>query len=70
MAQLPQERLAIAVNAVAGAEHAIDLAIDYAKTRRIGKTLLGFQNTRFELAECRTEALAVRTLAITASFST
>lgn len=62
MQQLPQERLTIAVTAVASAEHAIDLAIAYAKDRRaFGQDLLGFQNTRFVLAECRTEAFALRT---------
>ncbi|WP_280334793.1 acyl-CoA dehydrogenase family protein [Nocardia wallacei] len=62
MAQLPQERLTIAVSAVASAEHAVDLAVDYAKTRTaFGQHLLDFQNTRFVLAECRTEALALRT---------
>jgi acyl-CoA dehydrogenase len=63
MTQLPQERLAIAVSAVAAAEHAVDLAIAYAKERTaFGKDLLSFQNTRFVLAECRTDALAARTL--------
>ncbi len=63
MQQLPQERLAIAVSAVAAAEHAVELAIAYAKERTaFGKPILAFQNTRFVLAECRTEALAARTL--------
>ena len=63
MTQLPQERLAIAVLAVASAEHAIELATAYAKERTaFGQNLLSFQNTRFVLAECRTEALAARTL--------
>lgn len=62
MAQLSQERLAIAVFAAAKAEHAVDLAVAYAKERKaFGSDLLGFQNTRFVLAECRTEALALRT---------
>lgn len=62
MKQLPQERLAIAVLAVSSAEHAVDLAVAYAKERTaFGSNLLGFQNTRFVLAECRTEALALRT---------
>jgi acyl-CoA dehydrogenase len=62
MNQLPQERLAIAVGAVASAEHAVELAIDYAKQRTaFGENLMAFQNTRFVLAECRTEALALRT---------
>jgi acyl-CoA dehydrogenase len=60
--QLPQERLAIAVLAVAAAEHAVELAVDYAKRRTaFGQQLIAFQNTRFVLAECRTEALALRT---------
>ena len=63
MMQLPQERLAIAVGAVAVAERAVDLTVEYAKDRRaFGRELLEFQNTRFVLAECKTEALAARTL--------
>ncbi len=62
MQQLPQERLSIAVFAAATAEHAVDLAVAYAKERTaFGQELLAFQNTRFVLAECRTEALALRT---------
>lgn len=62
MNQLPQERLSIAVTAIAGTEWAIELAIAYAKERMaFGQNLLSFQNTRFVLAECRTEAYAVRT---------
>lgn len=63
MMQLPQERLAIAVGAVAVAERAVDLTVEYAKNRKaFGRELLKFQNTRFVLAECKTEALAARTL--------
>ena len=63
MQQLPQERLIIAVAAVAAAETAVRLATDYAKEREaFGKPILKFQNLRFELAECKTEALAARTL--------
>lgn len=62
MNQLPQERLCIAVSAVAGSERAIELAIDYAKERvAFGQNLLSFQNTRFVLAECRSEAFSMRT---------
>ena len=44
------------------AEHAVDLATAYAKERTaFGQNLLSFQNTRFVLAECRTEALAAPT---------
>ena len=63
MMQLPQERLVIAVGAVAVAERAVDLTVEYAKDRKaFGRELLKFQNTRFVLAECKTEALAARTL--------
>ena len=63
MQQLGQERLVIAVTAVAAAETAVKLATDYAKEREaFGKPILKFQNLRFELAECKTETLAARTL--------
>ena len=63
MQQLGQERLIIAVTAVAAAETAVKLATDYAKEREaFGKPILKFQNLRFELAECKTETLAARTL--------
>lgn len=62
MAQLPQERLAIAVGAVAAAEYAVELALAYVKEREaFGGTLWDLQNTRFVLAECSTEVLAART---------
>ena len=51
------------MTAVAAAETAVRLATDYAKEREaFGKPILKFQNLRFELAECKTEALASRTL--------
>ncbi len=63
MQQLPQERLIIAVTAVSAAETAVRLATDYAKEREaFGRPILKFQNLRFELAECKTETLAARTL--------
>ncbi|WP_109472786.1 acyl-CoA dehydrogenase family protein [Ornithinimicrobium cavernae] len=62
MQQLPQERLIIAVSAVAWTELVVWLTVDYAKERTaFGRTLLKFQNTRFVLAECATESRAVRT---------
>jgi acyl-CoA dehydrogenase len=55
MNQLPQERLSIAVTAVAAMERVVELTAQYAKERTaFGKELLAFQNTRFELAECAT----------------
>jgi alkylation response protein AidB-like acyl-CoA dehydrogenase len=56
MSELPQERLGIAVTAVAAAQRAFNLALDYSKQRMaFGKPVLEFQNTRFKLAEIRTE---------------
>jgi acyl-CoA dehydrogenase len=61
MQQLPQERLIIAVQAVAGLERAIELTIDYVKGRKaFGQHLIEMQNTRFRLAECATEARIAR----------
>ncbi|WP_104092480.1 acyl-CoA dehydrogenase family protein [Arthrobacter sp. GMC3] len=63
MEQLPRERLIIAVSAVAMAEAAVVEAIKYARERTaFGKPILDFQNTRFVLAECKTQVLAARTL--------
>lgn len=57
MEQLPYERLTVGVGAVAVTEQAVALTTQYVKERKaFGKTLLEFQNTRFKLAECKTEA--------------
>jgi acyl-CoA dehydrogenase len=57
MEQLPYERLSVAVSAVAGAEEAVRLTTQYVKDRIVfGKPLIDFQNTRFKLAECKTQA--------------
>ena len=62
MLQLPQERLAIAVGAVASAELAYELTLAYTKERTaFGKPIGVFQNTRFTLAEVGTDILAART---------
>jgi acyl-CoA dehydrogenase len=56
MSSLPRERLGIAVQGVAAAQRAFDLALAYARERQaFGKRILDFQNTRFSLAEIRTE---------------
>jgi len=58
MEQLPQERLLIAVQALAAAETALETTIDYVKQRKaFGKAVLDFQNTRFVLAEAKTELM-------------
>ena len=56
MDQLRYERLSIAVSAVAAAEKAVDITTRYVKERKaFGKPLIDLQNTRFKLAECKTE---------------
>jgi len=56
MSNLAQERLSIAAYAVAGAEHALGLTVDYCTSRRaFGKTIADLQATRFTIAELRTE---------------
>ncbi|RJQ81142.1 acyl-CoA dehydrogenase family protein [Amycolatopsis panacis] len=61
MRQLPQERLIIAITAVAGLEAAVNLTIDYTKERTaFGRPIFGFQNTKFKLAEAATEAVVSR----------
>jgi acyl-CoA dehydrogenase len=61
MHELPQERLVIAVGAVAAMERALALTLDYVRQRKaFGKTVADFQNSQFALAECRTEIAAAR----------
>jgi acyl-CoA dehydrogenase len=56
MQQLPQERLIIAVSAVAAMEAAVEQTIAYTKERTaFGREIFKFQNTKFTLAECATE---------------
>lgn len=61
MQQLPQERLIIAVGAVASMERAVELTVDYTKERKaFGQPIIEFQNTAFKLAERKTEAMIAR----------
>jgi acyl-CoA dehydrogenase len=61
MLQLPQERLIIAIGAVASMERAVRLTADYAKERKaFGQPIIDFQNTAFKLAERKTEAMIAR----------
>ena len=61
MQQLPQERLIIAVGAVAGIEKTLQVTSEYVKERKaFGKRILDFQNTQFKLAERYTEARIAR----------
>ncbi|TMR23205.1 acyl-CoA dehydrogenase [Nonomuraea turkmeniaca] len=61
MHNLPQERLSIAVAAVAAAESVLEQTIEYCKTRQaFGRSIGSFQNTRFVLAELATETEIAR----------
>jgi acyl-CoA dehydrogenase len=61
MQQLPQERLIIALQAMAVIERALEVTVAYVKERKaFGKQLIEFQNTQFKLAECKTEATVAR----------
>jgi alkylation response protein AidB-like acyl-CoA dehydrogenase len=54
--RLPQERLSMAVSAVAGAQAALELTLAYVKDRKaFGQSIGSFQNTKFRLAEVATE---------------
>jgi len=60
---LPQERLAIAVGSVAQSRAALDLTIEYVRTRQVfGQPLGSFQNTKFELATLAADLEAGQTL--------
>ena len=61
MAQLPQERLALSVAAVAAMEHAVEITVNYAKERIVfGRPILDFQASGFSLAEAKTKACIAR----------
>jgi alkylation response protein AidB-like acyl-CoA dehydrogenase len=61
MAQLPWERLIIAIQGIAALEQAVEQTVAYTKQRKVlGQALLDMQNTRFELAECATIAHIAR----------
>ena len=52
MTELAQERLVVALAAIALSEYALSSTIDYVKQRKaFGKAISEFQNTRFKLAE-------------------
>jgi len=56
MFNLPQERLNIAVSAVAGTQYAFNLTLEYIKERHaFGQPVGSFQNSRFKMAEIATE---------------
>jgi alkylation response protein AidB-like acyl-CoA dehydrogenase len=61
MQALPQERLSIAVGAIAGAEAALEQTLAYCKEREaFGRPIGSFQNSRFMLAEMKTKVTVGR----------
>jgi alkylation response protein AidB-like acyl-CoA dehydrogenase len=61
MEKLPQERLSIAVSAVAACEVMLEATVAYAKERKaFGRPIGSFQNSRFALAEMATETQIAR----------
>lgn len=62
MTELPYERTILGVSGVAAIERALRLTIDYTSERKaFGQALIEMQNTRFVLAEIKTEATIART---------
>jgi len=62
MQRLPQERLTIAVGAIAAAEVALEWTVAYCQQRTaFGRPIGKFQNSRFKLAEMKTEIEIGRT---------
>jgi acyl-CoA dehydrogenase len=60
--RLVEERLMTAVGAVATMETALTHTIAYTTDRKaFGQRVIDFQNSRFRLAECQTEAIVCRT---------
>ena len=53
---LPQERLTIAAGSIAGAWRCLEITVDYCQQRHaFGRPIGKFQNSRFKLAEMKTE---------------
>ena len=56
MNELPRERITIACRALAEAQRAYELTVEYVKERKaFGKQVYEFQNTQFKLAEMKTD---------------
>ncbi|MEX2961771.1 acyl-CoA dehydrogenase family protein [Microbulbifer sp. TYP-18] len=61
MQELPQERLSVAIGAIANSAAALQWTIDYVRERKaFGKPISAFQNTQFKLAELSSELTALR----------
>jgi acyl-CoA dehydrogenase len=61
MKELPYERTLLGLTAVAAIERAVELTVDHTRVRKVfGKPLFDLQNTRFKLAEAKTQAVIAR----------
>ncbi|MES2149935.1 MAG: acyl-CoA dehydrogenase family protein [Pseudomonadota bacterium] len=61
MTELPYERTILGIAGVAAIERALRLTVEYTRERKaFGQALLDMQNTRFVLAEIKTEATIAR----------
>ena len=61
MQELAQERLGVAIGAIANAAAGLQWTIDYVRERKaFGKPIAAFQNTQFKLAELDSELSALR----------
>jgi alkylation response protein AidB-like acyl-CoA dehydrogenase len=62
MTNLAQERMGIAMAAIAAAEHLLEITTRYVKEREaFGRPLARLQHIRFEIAEMATECAVTRT---------
>ncbi len=63
MQELPRERLGCAIQAISHAQGALDITAEYVQDRKaFGTSIASFQNTRFKLAELKTELETSRAL--------
>jgi acyl-CoA dehydrogenase len=61
MAELPRERLLIAIGAVISMEKALETTIEYVKNRKaFGQRIMDFQNTQFKLADAKAKATVAK----------
>jgi acyl-CoA dehydrogenase len=61
MAELPRERLLLAISGVVTMELALETTIQYVKDRKaFGQRVMDFQNTQFKLAECKAQATVAK----------
>ncbi len=61
MAELPRERLLMAIGGVVTMERALETTLEYVKSRpAFGQTVFEFQNTQFKLAEAKAKATVAK----------